>query len=75
MANISNINNVLRTGSTGIGINCDPEFTLDVERSSASAVLSLNSVGGSGAEYLIFSGTDGSLTFNKRYVGDRLYIR
>jgi len=82
MANLSNINNVLRTGSTGIGINCDPEFTLDVERASASAVLSLNSVGGSGAEYLggsgaeylIFSGTDGSLTFNKRYVGDRLLI-
>jgi hypothetical protein len=74
MANLSNINNVLRTSSLGVGINCDAEFSLDIEKASANAILSLNSNGGSGAEYLLYSGTSGEFILNKRYVGDRLTI-
>ena len=74
MANLSNINNILRTSSAGIGINCDAEFSLDVEKAGASAILSLNSNGGSGAEYLLYSGTSGEFVLNKRSVGDRLTI-
>ena len=75
MANLSNINNILRTSSLGVGINCDAEFSLDIEKASASAILSLNSNGGSGAEYLLYSGTSGEFVINKRYVGDRLTIK
>ena len=74
MANLSNINNILRTSSAGVGINCDAEFSLDIEKASANAILSLNSSGGSGAEYLLYSGTSGEFVLNKRYVGDRLTI-
>ena len=74
MANLSNINNVLRTSSLGVGINCDAEFSLDIEKASANAILSLNSNGGSGAEYLLYSGTSGEFVLNKRFVGDRLTI-
>ena len=74
MANLSNINNILRTSSLGVGINCDAEFSLDIEKASANAILSLNSNGGSGAEYLLYSGTSGEFVINKRYVGDRLTI-
>jgi hypothetical protein len=74
MANLSNINNILRTSSLGVGINCDAEFSLDIEKASANAILSLNSNGGSGAEYLLYSGTSGEFILNKRYVGDRLTI-
>ena len=74
MANLSNINNILRTSSLGIGINCDAEFSLDIEKASANAILSLNSNGGSGAEYLLSSTTSGEFVLNKRYVGDRLTI-
>ena len=74
MANISNINNILRTGSLGVGINCDAEFSLDIEKASANAILSLNSNGGDGAEYLLSSTTSGEFVLNKRYVGDRLTI-
>ena len=74
MGNLSNINNILRTSSTGVGINCDAEFSLDIEKASANAILSLNSNGGSGAEYLLYSGTSGEFVINKRYVGDRLTI-
>ena len=34
MANISNINNILRTGSLGIGINRDPLSVLEVSSAS-----------------------------------------
>ena len=74
MANLSNINNILRTSSLGVGINCDAEFSLDIEKASANAILSLNSNGGSGAEYLLSSTTSGEFVLNKRYVGDRLTI-
>ena len=74
MANLSNINNILRTSSAGVGINCDAEFSLDIEKASANAILSLNSSGGSGAEYLLYSGTSGEFVLNKRYVGDILTI-
>ena len=74
MANLSNINNILRTSSLGVGINCDAEFSLDVEKASANAILSLNSNGGSGAEYILSSTTSGEFVLNKRYVGDRLTI-
>ncbi len=74
MANLSNINNILRTSSLGVGINCDAEFSLDIEKASANAILSLNSSGGSGAEYLLYSGTSGEFVLNKRYAGDRLTI-
>jgi hypothetical protein len=74
MANLSNINNILRTSSLGVGINCDAEFSLDIEKASANAILSLNSNGGSGAEYLLYSGTSGEFVLNKRFVGDRLTI-
>jgi len=74
MANLSNINNILRTSSLGVGINCDAEFSLDIEKASANAILSLNSNGGSGAEYVLSSTTAGEFVLNKRYVGDRLTI-
>ena len=74
MANLSNINNILRTSSAGVGINCDAEFSLDIEKASANAILSLNSSGGSGAEYVLSSTTSGEFVLNKRYVGDRLTI-
>ena len=74
MANLSNINNILRTSSLGVGINCDAEFSLDIEKASANAILSLNSNGGSGAEYVLSSTTSGEFVLNKRYVGDRLTI-
>jgi len=74
MANLSNINNILRTSSLGVGINCDAEFSLDIEKASANAILSLNSNGGSGAEYVLSSTTAGEFVINKRYVGDRLTI-
>jgi len=74
MANLSNINNILRTSSAGVGINCDAEFSLDIEKASANAILSLNSSGGSGAEYVLSSTTAGEFVINKRYVGDRLTI-
>ena len=34
MANLSNINNILRTSSAGVGINCDAEFSLDIENTN-----------------------------------------
>ena len=39
MANLSNINNILRTSSLGVGINCDAEFSLDIEKASALKII------------------------------------
>ena len=65
MANISNINNILRTGSLGIGVNRDPLSVLEVSSASKAGIKMFNTTGTTGLTYQLYSDPSGNfLIFN-----------
>jgi len=65
MANISNINNILRTGSLGIGVNRDPLSVLEVSSASKAGIKMFNTTATTGLTYQLYSDPSGNfLIFN-----------
>ena len=59
MANLSNINNILRTGSLGVGINRDPLGVLEVSSATKSGIKMFNT-GASGKTYETYVDASGN---------------
>ena len=59
MANLSNINNVLRTGSLGVGINRDPLGAFEISSATKPGIKMFNTAS-SGKTYEAYSDTNGN---------------
>jgi len=59
MANLSNINNILRTGSLGVGINRDPLGAFEISSATKPGVKMFNTASG-GKTYEAYSDTNGN---------------
>ncbi len=59
MANLSNINNILRTGSLGVGINRDPASPFEVSSATKPGIKMFNTAA-SGKTYQAYSDINGS---------------
>ena len=59
MANLSNINNILRTGSLGVGINRDPLGAFEISSATKPGVKMFNTAS-SGKTYEAYSDTNGN---------------
>lgn len=59
MANLSNINNILRTDSLGVGINRDPLGVLEVSSATRSGIKMFNT-GASGRTYETYVDASGN---------------
>ena len=74
MANLSNINNVLRTNSTGVGIFDDAaSYPLEITSATTAGMRLLNT-GASGATYDVYGNATGEFLITKVGVGERLSI-
>ena len=74
MANLSNINNILRTGSLGVGINRDPASPFEVSSSTKPGIKMFNTAA-SGKTYQAYSDVNGNyIIYDEDADSNRLVI-
>ena len=73
MANLSNINNILRTGSLGVGINRDPLGAFEISSATKPGIKMFNTAA-SGKTYEAYSDTNGNYIIYDQDADDNRFV-
>jgi len=73
MANLSNINNILRTGSLGVGINRDPLGAFEISSATKPGVKMFNTAA-SGKTYEAYSDANGNYIIYDQDANDNRFV-